>query len=142
MQTSATNESKVHLFDLVPKAGPGDKMIRKDCFLSVQLPLPVILPLIISSHSVRLLLPSQPLCLSFLVLLLLLSIRGSPAGLDETEGWSRQTASPCSQKGPDDKTEARQERPQTLLSRLKYSETAVGCGSLPLLYIAPHKSVK
>lgn len=104
---TARNESKVHVFDPVPKAGP-----RRDkkslCFLSVQLQLPAISPLIISSPSVCLLIPFiQPLCL--LVVLLLLSIRGSPAGLDETEGLSKQAASPTSP----DKTEAGQERPQT-----------------------------
>lgn len=52
-EPTATNESKVHLFDLVPRTEPNrDNMIRKEVFLSVEPPFPAITLLIISSHSV------------------------------------------------------------------------------------------
>lgn len=133
---TATNEYKVHLFDPVPKAGHSrDKMIRKvsvSCLCNCHFP---------PSHP-QTFPPPQSVCLSPLFSL---SASFSSSSVSEglRQGRMRQKdgADPPTGQRSCDKTETRQERLQTPDDTFKMTESALDSRSLPLLYVAPHKSL-
>lgn len=118
---------KARCTSLILLQRPSPVQIRSFCFLSALLPLPAISPLIISS-------PPRSVCVPLSVAHPFFSIRRS---LRRRKGADSAT----SQKSPD-KTETRQQHPQTPDHRCNISESAVGSGSLPRLSAAPRKSIQ